>query len=304
MVKLGSSRMLQFYIQYASIALLYYDYALTFGMELKYMWGERFRLSTILYVWCRYALVANIVYLFTISGKIDISCDAGYKISSALSVLGRTAVIVVWGARTYAVFGKNCIVLGFFATVGLSCIILDIMHIPVLICNGNSTKPLIGGLLAGVMCIFEVSSASLTTFRSIQTLQVGGAWYMQKKAFMYLLLEQGVLYFCFATVLTVASLALNLRVPGGFLQRLLNALTLPISGMMTARFLLHLRRWEAKHSNLGTDSDGYSTRAHVMEFNNSTNQGASQSYIDDFGEDPVRRAEQDRGRFPLGTSGA
>lgn len=154
-------------------------------MELKYMWGERFRLSTILYVWCRYALVANIVYLFTISGKIDIrvrstpfpfndqldmnyspqyvsyrlhssrsrvlkvvspSCDAGYKISSALSVLGRTAVIgetyymldlscfiltrylVVWGARTYAVFGKNRIVLGFFATVGLSCIILDIVN--------------------------------------------------------------------------------------------------------------------------------------------------------------------------------
>lgn len=111
------------------------------------------------------------------------------------------------------------------------------MHIPVLICNGNSTKPLyvllgflfpsclvdggsvgvrsycypylalvevvllVGGLLAGVMCIFEVSSASLTTFRSIQTLQVGGAWYMQKKAFMYLLLEQGVklfnLVYCF-----------------------------------------------------------------------------------------------------------
>ena len=52
-------------------ALLYYDYALTFGMEVKYMWGRRFRISTMLYVWCRYGLVANVIYLLTIAGKID-----------------------------------------------------------------------------------------------------------------------------------------------------------------------------------------------------------------------------------------
>lgn len=82
---------LQFSIQYASIssislsiineltsndslsALLWYDYVLTFGMEVKYIWGEKFRLSTLLYICCRYGLVANLVYLFTIAGKISLT---------------------------------------------------------------------------------------------------------------------------------------------------------------------------------------------------------------------------------------
>jgi maltodextrin utilization protein YvdJ len=45
-----------------------------------------------------------------------------------------------------------------------------------------------------MMCIFEISSALLTTFRSIQALRVGGPWYTQKKSFVYLLLEQGVIF--------------------------------------------------------------------------------------------------------------
>ncbi|KAF8057982.1 hypothetical protein FPV67DRAFT_537853 [Lyophyllum atratum] len=52
------------------IALLYYDYALTFGMEIKYIWNEKFRISTFLYFCCRYSLVANIIYLLTISNKL------------------------------------------------------------------------------------------------------------------------------------------------------------------------------------------------------------------------------------------
>lgn len=79
-------RFLQFYIQYSSIgmettilsrsgaswpsrpALLFYDYILTFPMEVKYMWKERFRLSTLLYIFCRYALIANVVYLLGLLG--------------------------------------------------------------------------------------------------------------------------------------------------------------------------------------------------------------------------------------------
>lgn len=50
-----------------SVALLWYDYALTFPMEVEYIWGERFRLTTFLYILCRYALPANILYLLAIS---------------------------------------------------------------------------------------------------------------------------------------------------------------------------------------------------------------------------------------------
>lgn len=39
-------------------------------MEVKYMWKQKFRMSTALYIFCRYALVANVVYILTLSDYI------------------------------------------------------------------------------------------------------------------------------------------------------------------------------------------------------------------------------------------
>ncbi|TFK33129.1 hypothetical protein BDQ12DRAFT_572132, partial [Crucibulum laeve] len=64
-------RFIQLCIQYSSIALIYYDYALTFGKEVKYIWRGKFKASTVLYVFCRYAMVANIIYLLAIINRLE-----------------------------------------------------------------------------------------------------------------------------------------------------------------------------------------------------------------------------------------
>ena len=51
-------------------ALLWYDYALTWTREVQYFWTKRFTLSTLLYVLCRYAMVANILYTLAIADKL------------------------------------------------------------------------------------------------------------------------------------------------------------------------------------------------------------------------------------------
>ncbi|KAF8238521.1 hypothetical protein L208DRAFT_1355103 [Tricholoma matsutake] len=311
MAKLGSTQMLQFYIQWASIALLYYDYALTFGMEVKYVWNARFRMSTFLYICCRYALVANIIYLLTISTKLGIrvrptlfsieifpsSCEAGYMISGSLSVLGRAAVIIIWTARTYAVFGRNRVILAFFAAIGLTCIILDVVsrlwHVPVLRCTGKTPYPSPGEvtrLLGILMVVFEACSVILNTFRTIQTLRIGGPWQSQKEGLIYLLLEH-VANIRFSVVMgfTTAALVLNFVSSGGFFQRLLNAFTLPISGMITARFLLHLRMWEANNSLIASINP---SRPIPLEFAANSTERGTRSLVDEFGEDPVQHAQE------------
>jgi len=52
-------------------ALLYYDYFLTFPAEVKYIWSRRFTVSTILYICCRYALLANLLFLLAISNVLS-----------------------------------------------------------------------------------------------------------------------------------------------------------------------------------------------------------------------------------------
>jgi hypothetical protein len=53
-----------------------------------------------------------------------------------------------------------------------------------------------------------------------------------------------------------------------------------MSGMMAARFLLHLQKWEAKHSLFATTNNENFGETSVMEFAR-PNQTASQSCIDD-----------------------
>jgi hypothetical protein len=64
--------------------------------------------------------------------------------------------------------------------------------------------------------------------------------------------------------------------------------------MVTARFLLHLRKWEARHAAFTTTSHDSYDETSVMEFTSNPDRRATRSNMDDFGEDPVRRAKQHR----------
>ncbi|TFK42150.1 hypothetical protein BDQ12DRAFT_663395 [Crucibulum laeve] len=73
-----------------------------------------------------------------------------------------------------------------------------------------------------------------------------GPWKNQKNGLFYLILEQGTLYFAAVSGFTITALVLNYKAPA--VQRLLNAYAMPISCLLTARFLLHLREWEHKNT--------------------------------------------------------
>ncbi|KAL1741737.1 hypothetical protein HDZ31DRAFT_44796 [Schizophyllum fasciatum] len=64
-----------------------------------------------------------------------------------------------------------------------------------------------------------------------------------RRPLLIAIFQQGMslLYYCAVSLFTVTTLILNYAAPKGFFQRLLNAFTLPISGLLTARFILHLR---------------------------------------------------------------
>ena len=54
---------------YLLVALLWYDYALTWTREVKYFWKRPFTLSTSLYILCRYGMVANILDTLALAQK-------------------------------------------------------------------------------------------------------------------------------------------------------------------------------------------------------------------------------------------
>ncbi|KAF9461617.1 hypothetical protein BDZ94DRAFT_802324 [Collybia nuda] len=303
MVNAGSTRFLQFCIQCSSLAILYYDYVLTFGMEVQHIWRARFRISTILYVWCRYAMAANLIYLLTISNKINT------KMRCWLQSLQYSECF--WPSshnQTYAIYDRNRGLLAFLSLLGLACMVFDLIGVFTALCKGRPKTPIsLGSVLSYLMVFFEISATGLALVRNIQALKISpdSPWRNPRKSLYVVLFEQGILYFSVATSLTIASLILNVRVPGGFFQRLLNAFTLPVSGLLTARFLLHLRAWEYKQSAGASINDGnggeplaplrFAQRSKPHDRGNmSTFTTFITSHVKDYGEDPVHRAKRAR----------
>ncbi|KAI3619971.1 mannitol-1-phosphate 5-dehydrogenase [Moniliophthora roreri] len=186
-----------------------------------------------------------------------IRCDAWYKVIAILAVLGRASVIVVFTARTYAVYGQNRYILAYLIALGLATVITDTMHVPGQKCH-DSTKTPVG------VYPFHTSSALLITIRTIKAFKAYGPLGTKKSNILYLIFEEGLTYFCIISIFTIATFVLKLRAPPGFFQDILNAFTLPLSGILTARFILHLKVWKEKESfkMTGRDEEGNDYHPH------------------------------------------
>ncbi|ETW79851.1 hypothetical protein HETIRDRAFT_322849 [Heterobasidion irregulare TC 32-1] len=143
------------------------------------------------------------------------SCDRWYKIIGAISVIGRAAVITVFTMRTYTVCAQNRLILYVLGAIGLTCVVLDCLHVPGLRCQLSSsikigreshrlsalpsfcstTRQTANTLLSILICVLESVAAIFTVIRSFQANRVRGKGKLRNHTLHYLLLEQGVLYF-------------------------------------------------------------------------------------------------------------
>jgi len=262
----ASTQFSKYNIQYASIALVYYDYFLTFSLEVNLIWRSKFRFSTILYILTRYAMVANILYLLAISSKLS-NCDVWYRVIGVLSTLGRASVIIVFCGRTYAIWNRSRFVLVGLGILGLTCVILDCLHIPGLKCQGSTGSQIQDTLLSILVCTIELVVAILTVYNALISSRVAA---FKQRDLTGFILRQGVLYFCGAFVFTASAMVLNfVAKPGSFMIKVLNAFTLPFSCLLTSRFLLHLREYNVDERG-DSDSSKLTTLNFVEEFARST----------------------------------
>ncbi|KAF7368121.1 hypothetical protein MSAN_00878400 [Mycena sanguinolenta] len=338
----ATTHFLRFRLQYSSLALLYYDYALTFPREVQYIWKQKFRLSTALYIGCRYALVANVLYLLAVANKL------GHTSVHKLAILSiklkypepqrnwsvefqlahipalRICRTVVFTLRSTAVYGENMWIAAYMSVVGLACIALDIVSFrlpfsPIsessLVCRAMYQDSVVRGLLlfpsvgfkilaylqgiklvlapemlSILTIIFDTSSALITAVRCGQALHAMKRveCEVQPYSIMAILLEQGVLFFCSISIFTVAGVILQYRAPPGFFQRLPDAFTLPLSCTLTARFILHLRKWYA--TQLNDSQDHVKTGSLVFQAQSTSRSEVpltNMVTMEDFGPDPV-----------------
>jgi len=143
---------------------------------------------------------------------------------------------------------NNKFVVGLLSLIGAAVIALAAAHVTTVSCTGHKIKRrrIDTDLLCVLTVVFELTSTGLLSFACLKHIKSDGAeLLLQKQSLFTFMLKDGLLYAGFVTTFTATAMALNYAAPtGSFFQRLLNALTIPISGLMAARFLLHIREWQ------------------------------------------------------------
>ncbi|KAL5521587.1 hypothetical protein ACEPAF_2335 [Sanghuangporus sanghuang] len=114
---------MNYYLSLIAFAILYYDYLLTFGEEVRFFWRRRKANSvTILFFLNRYLSIFGIipVILQSFRSWSDKGCDALQKFHQFFSVLVQIIVGVILIIRTYALYERNlriAIIMAIFAFI-------------------------------------------------------------------------------------------------------------------------------------------------------------------------------------------
>ncbi|PAV19251.1 hypothetical protein PNOK_0418400 [Pyrrhoderma noxium] len=162
------------------------------------------------------------------------SCVASLYINTS-SIVGRAAVIMDSLQVPWKKCSPDTLSLSGL-TVLLTTIIRDLEA------NDLLTA---GSLLSIMMTVFEALVAALTVRCSIQLLHVGNTWGINRHHLSTLVLKQGLSYFFLTAIFTISSVVLNFREQrGSFAQHFPNALVLPVSCILTTRFILRLKEWK------------------------------------------------------------
>ncbi|KAJ3509480.1 hypothetical protein NLJ89_g5203 [Agrocybe chaxingu] len=261
-------------------AFLYYDYAITWPREVQHIWMHKFSLLTILYFACRYAMVPNVIYILALAEQL---------------LMMRT--FMLWGLCA----NDNILTPNYRIAI---VVIMDISLRPYLHALGGLLLFCMNWTVVWGLRTYAVSNrntAILVIFGILGTCYIGLA--ILHVPYVACDGHRGTPPS--VTVLTICNVVLQYAAPDlgtslrhmSFIKRLLNAHTLPLSGLMTARFLLHLRVWNHRQSTNTFPETPSAVLFKNMGIDVQTGCSARASYImcsiaDEFGEDPVAQARQ------------
>lgn len=99
-------------IPLAGLVILYWDFIVTFSMEVERYWGRRFAFSwpTVCFLGCRYlALIGHIPVLFQIAQPVNNEslCPKLLAYHQVFILVGQVFVGIMMNIRTYALYGRS-----------------------------------------------------------------------------------------------------------------------------------------------------------------------------------------------------
>jgi len=259
------------------LALLFYDYLLTLGREIEYIWAGQFSLPSMLFYIVRYSAIINTICMlaemYPWSGLNEHSCSVYTAIDMLTTVLLLIGTALFAAMRVYALFARRLCILLMISTLGLvaPAISLYTFTHTVTVYSSNScgfTVHIANAAYQRLMIIARASSIAaealvlaLTCTRVINTDRTG-SWQTPKSPLKATLISDGAAYFLILFIINVTGLAV-----GELLQYTIEIPTwiAILASILTCRFMLHLRHLADTNDDSNWTSCSESDLSHRTE---------------------------------------
>ncbi|KAL5514378.1 hypothetical protein ACEPAG_2466 [Sanghuangporus baumii] len=260
-----------YYLSLIAFAILYYDYLLTFGDEVRFFWRRRKANSvTILFFLNRYLSILGIipVVLQSFRSWSDKGCDALQKFHQFFSVLVQIIVGVILIIRTYALYERNVkiaiimaifafivVCIGVWAILGKSSVVEEPFDLSFMLgCHPLIAREEAIRLAAawGGLLLFDSVIFTLTLVKAI------AIWKLGTRRLFHVLVRDGTIYYL---VLAMANLSniLTFLIGEPVLRGVSTTFANAISVTMLSRLMLNLQNPHLFETRWNTQSRSYTT---------------------------------------------
>ncbi|KAJ7726576.1 hypothetical protein DFH07DRAFT_852733 [Mycena maculata] len=245
------------YVNVASLAILVFDYCLTFDLEVSLMWKSRLTLSKILFMLARYTPFFDVPVglSYVLAPNVPLKhCFNLNVVATTMSVFGIAIGEAILVLRTYALSGRNRKVLIVFTTIYAVEVLATLIMISLFLRSMIFGPPILaaipgcnetGGnlILVGVCFIMVLVNETVLT---IYTLWLGFKRYRSaRNEYILILYRDGIVYFLFLFACSAANCGI-LIAGAGELQELLPTFLRVMHSVLSTRILLHVRDVERR----------------------------------------------------------
>ncbi|KAJ7115328.1 hypothetical protein C8R44DRAFT_880636 [Mycena epipterygia] len=245
------------YVNVASMAILVFDYCLTFNLEVSLIWPSRMSLAKVLFFCARYTPFFDVpVGLYYIL-RPNVALKDCYNLnltSTVMSVFGIAIGEAILILRTYALSGRDRKILVVFGTIyavgALSTVVMVGIFLrsmtfgpPILAaipgCNQTGGNFILIGICFIIVLVNETALMSYTLWLGVKKYR------HSRNLFIATLYRDGIMYFIFLCFGSATNFAI-LVAGAGELQELLNTFLRVMHSVLSSRVLLHVRDVERK----------------------------------------------------------
>ncbi|KAJ7246943.1 hypothetical protein C8J57DRAFT_1359687 [Mycena rebaudengoi] len=274
----------------AFVAILVYDWLLTLGPEVEYIWNQKMSFGKILYLINRYLVLVDLIILLNsytnpiihgsraqVSSCSILFCTPWFHIDSWLGFISIVAVDTMMSLRTWAMWHRSKKILIFLVILQVLCNLaeggatlwasLTLFSIP----SPNNIQPCLQGfarpdvlyaLWMGVI-VWDLAIMILTLIRAGSTMRLQET----TNAIITCVVKDGVQYFILIFLIAIGNIIVLNVAPGPPLAIMLLTLQRVTNSVIGSRMMLNLRGTVSRPSSSYRRHDGSTTAdGSTMEF--------------------------------------